>query len=468
MSTFYTEIPIIPSKTSADFMQLGIEWISGMRDSTILSSNQNITDSDDVFLRNDHESLKASRVLKEDSELFGLQHIKHDDENRIWTSEFVTNKQEDSIWLSVKVKCDSTVATSKLPIPKKPYFVKMVMKEDWGGMDGIVQAQDLPHHLEETHIELATSLITRQGKNRLPIVYISADNNNEYAVKPISLAFMLGGLAHVIVEPSRSFSISLATKTARKNAYGGSIGVYWPDDGRKKSYYLGGDHNNEHDITNAILRDIVFSLSNKRAQTRVTWQHLREQIAQQAIQNLKKNESTELSEYIKQFDDEIRSKDELLAISEQEIERLQGELSIAIESQNADTGAILQPGVEQDLFLKERREIVVWALEKALTATNDSSRRQHIIQDLIEENRTERESERIKKELKKILPSYKGMNAKLRSSLADLGFDISTDGKHCKAIFGNDTRYQFTFPKTPSDNRTGKNMVSDINKKLFL
>jgi hypothetical protein len=59
------------------------------------------------------------------------------------------------------------------------------------------------------------------------------------------------------------------------------------------------------------------------------------------------------------------------------------------------------------------------------------------------------------------------MDAKLRATLKKLGFSILEDGKHFKIKFNDDNRYMFAFPKSPSDHRGGKNMASDICKKLF-
>jgi hypothetical protein len=59
------------------------------------------------------------------------------------------------------------------------------------------------------------------------------------------------------------------------------------------------------------------------------------------------------------------------------------------------------------------------------------------------------------------------MDAKTRNALGRLGFDLTDDGKHYKAVFQGDGRYTFSFSKTSSDHRTGKNLASDINNKLF-
>jgi hypothetical protein len=70
-------------------------------------------------------------------------------------------------------------------------------------------------------------------------------------------------------------------------------------------------------------------------------------------------------------------------------------------------------------------------------------------------------------EIKSIFKSYTDMDAKTRTALAKLGFDVSEDGKHYKAVFQGDGRYTFSISKTSSDHRAGKNLASDISNKLF-
>jgi hypothetical protein len=54
-----------------------------------------------------------------------------------------------------------------------------------------------------------------------------------------------------------------------------------------------------------------------------------------------------------------------------------------------------------------------------------------------------------------------------RKELEECGFKITEDGKHYKAMFGNDERYTFTISKTAGDVRSGKNCVSQINRIMF-
>jgi hypothetical protein len=70
-------------------------------------------------------------------------------------------------------------------------------------------------------------------------------------------------------------------------------------------------------------------------------------------------------------------------------------------------------------------------------------------------------------DVKAALRAYKSMDAKTRSALGSLGFSITEDGKHYKAVFRGDPRYMFTLPKTSGDHRAGKNAASDITSTLF-
>ena len=51
--------------------------------------------------------------------------------------------------------------------------------------------------------------------------------------------------------------------------------------------------------------------------------------------------------------------------------------------------------------------------------------------------------------------------------LEGVGFTITDGGKHYKAVFADDPRFTFTIYKTAGDGRSGKNMTSDILRKLF-
>lgn len=129
---------------------------------------------------------------------------------------------------------------------------------------------------------------------------------------------------------------------------------------------------------------------------------------------------------------------------------------------------LLKHGDEADLYDGEVRDIVLAALKDALDrVAQPGSRRDHVLRDLLEANEPRGEAEKMREELKGLLRDYRSMDGKTKTALTRLGFDLSDDGKHWKAVFQGDPRYTFAFPKTGSDHRGGLNMVSDINSKLF-
>ena len=60
----------------------------------------------------------------------------------------------------------------------------------------------------------------------MPIINVSAPFSGPYLVDPNVLAESLAGMAHVVVEPSRDFSLGLMALAHRKNVSGGTIALY--------------------------------------------------------------------------------------------------------------------------------------------------------------------------------------------------------------------------------------------------
>lgn len=90
-----------------------------------------------------------------------------------------------------------------------------------------------------------------------------------------------------------------------------------------------------------------------------------------------------------------------------------------------------------------------------------------VVRDIVDSNGYEKISESKAEEIKRLLKNYDGMSSKTRQALKDLGFEITGDGKHYKVTYHGDGRYQMAYSKTPSDVRTGKNMVQKTVNLIF-
>jgi len=333
-------------------------------------------------------------------------------------------------------------------------------------MDGSIPVADKPFVLEENETPIAAALLSGTAENRLPIIYVSAASDGSHIVDPLQLAKWMSGLAHVVVEPSRAFSFKLQKLTSSRNAYGGTVGVYWPESEARKSYYLDENNDTGELIQVAIANDIRVALSHRRQRTNCSWLHLKEILSKCRYDKLKADGSTELNEFIEVFDSEQRAKDQRMQEAEGEIARLNAELRRGRSVQQSSSG-LLKVGIEQDLYEGEISDIAIDALRDSLRNTLEDSRRRHVLEDLLNHNELTGKGLHIQNEIKSIFRTYVSMDSKARSALEKLGFDLSEDGKHWKAVFQGDGRYTFSIAKTSSDHRAGKNMASDINKRLL-
>lgn len=468
MINYSTEFPIDDKNTVADVLSLACEWITGSPHTKIPESALGELPIDtEINVTVDDESVTIGAAKTDGFEIGGVRYVRVEDKNLEWITSIVTVKTPHHHLLSVQLSCEALTTAARLPTPKKPHFIRQVLNELGGGMDGSIPVADKPFFLSENEADVAAKLISGVADNRLPIVYVSANYDGSHIVNPTQLAKWVSGMAHVVVEPSRTFSVNLKSLSASRNVYGGNVGVYWPESEAKKSYYLDAKHTTGDIVQTDIANDIRIAISNRRQKTNCNWLHLKEVISRCQYDKLKATGSTELNAFVDAFDSDQKAKEERINEAEQEIGRLTAELRKYGAGNQSTSSGLISSGKEQDLYQGEIRDIIILALHDALRNARDDSRRQHVIQDLLQHNEATGTASTFEEEIKLIFKSYDGMDAKTRTALARLGFDVSEDGKHYKAVFQGDGRYTFSISKTGSDHRAGKNLASDINNKLF-
>ena len=119
------------------------------------------------------------------------------------------------------------------------------------------------------------------------------------------------------------------------------------------------------------------------------------------------------------------------------------------------------------MYAGELLGVVGAAITDAVTRVTEDSRRQHILKSIVAANPPTGEAEAMRNRLKSLLRDFRSMEAKVRSALQDMGFEISEEGKHYKIVFQGDERYTFTMPKSGSDHRGGLNLAGDISRLLL-
>ncbi|MFT3718644.1 hypothetical protein [Pseudorhodoferax sp.] len=467
MASFAAEFPIDPQRSTHDVIRLACQWITGSPHSAFEHDALiGLPHSGEQSVSVGAEQVTLAHSPTLDGEVGGLRY-ERSEESLAWTTTIVSLKSSGKHILRMEVVCEALSTLARLPPPKKPYFIKQALSELGGGNDGEIPVTDQPFRLSAGEESAAAKLILGTAHNSLPIVYVSAGFGDQYLVDPAELARFVGGLAHVIVEPNRAFSHIVKRLTRSRNVFGGAIGVYWPNSEKRISYFGEESARAGKALAIKIAKDIRVALSNRRQRSNCTWAHLKEAVAKSRYEQLKADGSTELNQYVSAFDDEIAAKQQVVIERDQEIARLNSEIRRLSSIEQAAQGGLIELGEEQDLYQGEVRDIIISALQDAVGRVVKNSRREHVLSDLLNTNVPGGRAEAMSEEIKALLRDYRSMDAKTRTALTRLGFELSEDGKHWKAIFQGDSRYTFSFPKTGGDYRGGLNTVRDINNALF-
>jgi len=468
MANFVAEFPIDTKQSVHDVIRLGCRWITGSPHSVFSKGSlDNLPRNGELSVSEGSEQVLLGHSNVQDGEIGGLRY-ERSEESLAWTTSIVSLNSNGKHLLRMEVICEALTTNARLPPPKKPYFIKQALAQLGGGDDGEIPVTDQPFKLSTGEEAIAASLILGTARNSLPIVYVSADFDDLHLLNPVELAQFVGGLAHVVVEPNRSFSYVVKRLTKSRNVFGGAVGVYWPNS-EKRSKYFGEDRaRSGRALAIEIAKDIRVALSNQRPRSKCTWAHLKEALAKSRYEQLKFEGSTELSKYIAAFDDENAAKQQVIEEHQREIARLTSELRRLDSFEQSIRGGLIKAGEELDLYDGEIRDVIIAALKDAVErVAHPNSRREHVLKDLLAANVPRGQAEVMSDRIKTALRDYRSMDSRTRAILSQLGFDLSEDGKHWKAVFAGDSRYTFTFPKTGSDHRGGLNMVRDVTNALF-
>lgn len=469
MLTFATVFPLIENATSEEVERLMRRWLIGSQHSSFGSELEIAGLDEPQWSKNaGNENVTGLRVIDGEIDFRGLRHEKLESNGIRWTTEIVYEGGHGKSQVSVQVHCESDSTALSLPPARKPYIVKQFLADIGGGLDGSLKVSDDPIVLKNDQIDYASDIINSNCGNQLPIVYLSATSRGDASVSAKQLAHWLSGVAHVVVEPNREFSFRLMYEVNHQNAYGGAVGVYWPDRSRKE-LLLAKDYDFD---AKALAAEISKLIRNRAIRLRtprtLTWAYQKELLAKQQIEKLRKDGSKDLDEYIQSFDEEMGAKEEALEKAETEIHRLEAEVySLRAQSKTVEGTPVLVRGNESDLYENEALEFIVEILDKALSESHEGSRRQHVLRSLRAANVSNGSREEIMSRVKALLSNYRKLEGSISHELEELGFDIASEGKHHKITFKGDSRYVISMAKTSSDHRAGKNLVSQIKAELF-
>lgn len=185
------------------------------------------------------------------------------------------------------------------------------------------------------------------------------------------------------------------------------------------------------------------------------------------LQKEKENREADMREYLaleREYEKEINSLRINLANAKGKIISQ----SITLESYKNKIGVpIIVEGKEKDLYKGEQKDFILQLIRNAMNDKDKYTRSYEICKSLLSANNETGTRQYIKNESSKIFRNYSGFNATVISKLEDLGFRIISEKGHYKLILGNDDRHSVSISHSPSDIKSGLNIISDINKIFF-
>lgn len=479
MLKFRTQFPI-QSDVNIKLVLEGVyRWIKGSKHYKLesLIDNKRLLNDNDGFYEINGETLNYNFISNgSDDERLGVEFI-HTNEKLSWMMHVIAIKNANSAWISIETHCDAKDAGTKIPESKRPILIDRILELLQFGRDGSIDTIIYPHNLLDAEIDLAKAIVLNEANNIMPVVYLSATPLSRHSTNPSILAKKLAGMAHVFVEPNRTFSNRLRLETNSQNPFGGQIGIFWPDSGAREILNRYGMSSDE--FINEIAINIQKRLLVKVLKQNLSWNSFQRGLSQYRISEVtKKNEQNEIeqnelvSEWLKEKDEKYQENEKtwksIVDELESEKERLYKEIQrLEANESRVLSGQILKKGNEDQLYPDEFLSIFSDILDAATDNVQIGNRRYDVLKSLRDANPRPDCIKQRNEKLKEIMHDYNGLNTKKRMALEQLGFDILEDGKHYKLTLNHDCRYSVALAKTPSDNRGAMNWVADLKRKFF-
>lgn len=267
MVTYTTKFPIDKNFSENEFVKLVLKWNQGSKFDKINDLYWNEQDyecewkQDNITLiiqKIDSESIVASRLCKEDE--YGM-----------WFTDFVLNNSKGSIAISVSLET-TEFTTDFFPTYYPPFFVKMVLFENYAGNDNGLKVMNKEHNVEE-EMDFFRDIVTKRIASELPVVFVARTLEGKNPLNVNQLAFRIQGVAHVICEPESGIRFEgLSDILDSMEAKVGKIFIFYPSHNKKSRIINLTGSSKEADYFEDIIVTDVYNYMNSRMRSTIdTW-----------------------------------------------------------------------------------------------------------------------------------------------------------------------------------------------------
>jgi hypothetical protein len=479
MLPFSTEFPVTAGRSNAEFVAEVIAWLRGNPNSTVLEegSEKELESHNAFLIANSGEELRLREISEDNRSIaIGFRHDFPDKNGRIWRTEGVLKRfgagKHDLV--RFRTQCRAGQPGARLGIPKKPYLIKSLIKAGWGAQDGQIEVSDSPIWLQDNEEGLSRAADIASGTltHWLPILYVSATDMDSWALSQTEiekLAYDLGGVAHVVVEPSRRFSFRLRDVTAGRNVYAGAVGIFLPGSGMIERLFIGHQIPDSHAMMIA-LKHTVTTIRERMPTRGWDWSELQEKaLINQRLALIDTSNSSDIEDLFNDFVKQLEESQLEIKMLKEQVAKLQADLAECSANKSPDQ---LRFSLCDEVYPGEIWDRLRYAARMALSQAEriGLDQRSRFVLKLVTETPPSPDLAELRSDINRATKDPKRLASEIITLLQRHGYQEKSDNKHIRleAKPGFEGLGPITVPKTPSEIRGLKNLRKQIEGKLGL
>ena len=476
MILFSTILKINDSLTKDAFVQLVLQW-----NKTSKYEENRVADvkwNGEYSMKFGDDKLSLDFVYYSEKQIMAVRHEKVADDAVVWNTDFVVNFAEKHIAIRLErtYREDALVMNGEF---STPHFITLLIEGGYLAEDFNLPVIRTPTEITDEYLEIVSDVVKHKREYQLPVIYVSKTLDGQEVLDTKWMASRLKGAAHVLVEKDKESCLECGQICNETKEDFGAVRIYYPSESlpRKRFLYRSAKGDNRPRLEK-VVKNIIQYWNSQSVDILYTWQgvnnailnsNLNQQIKKyQEAENARQNAENEIDQVYETFDEDLKRMQQKMEELTKANEALILENSVLRAKLNAtEAMPILYQGDEEDFYPDEIKDMILSAIDEALTHTEETTRRADILEDILENNLYQHLSEKRKQRVKAVFKGYKNLSSAMRQELSELGITISDDGKHYKLTYKDDPRYMVTIGKTPSDNRAGNNNATLINKTMM-
>ncbi len=401
-------------------------------------------------------------ILTRPDAVYEACRLTHIYREQTWVTEVILKETEPDCKVYININClGDTTGFNEIPTVRTEViraFVKEgLLKED------VLPISAEPVMLTGKEVDVVIDAINGSYRGSLPLVFVSKFFDSAgHEVDVQWLAKDLAGIGIVVAEEDDNYLEELKERTNRKNPFNGHIGIYFPNSHNTKGYRPS-DWRRYGSVNAAIIKEVAGYSTAQTEADGVSWEQLHSEI----LAHRAKESEDLLNETINEngtLEDQLKEAKEKLHRAVMETKSLAAQNESLRQALNArdDGRRMLIAAPIDEFFSGEQYDLVITTLTKALRTTETNTRSYELLEGILALNALRGEGKEVDEALKRVLSKGETIKERDLLELKAIGFEVISDSNHYRLIYNGNDKYVITLHKTPSDVRSGKNLVSDI------